>query len=168
MDWKSIIKSVAPMIGTALGGPLAGTAVKFLSNELLGTDEAGEAELRDVILSASPETLAKVKELDYTFKTRMRELGIEEEQLYAKDRGDARAMAQKTTLIPQMVISTIFIAAFTTVLYMVFNKVLSLDETQKTIMIYLLGILSAGMTQVMNFWFGSSSGSKEKDAKIKL
>jgi len=31
---------------------------------------------------------------------------------------------------------------------------------------YLLGILSAGLTQVMNFWFGSSAGSKQKELKL--
>jgi hypothetical protein len=30
-----------------------------------------------------------------------------------------------------------------------------------------LGVLTAGQVQIMNFWFGSSSGSKDKTSKLK-
>lgn len=44
-DWKAIVKTVAPALGTALGGPLAGTAVKVLSEALLGHSDGKEEEI---------------------------------------------------------------------------------------------------------------------------
>lgn len=164
--WKDLVKTVAPLLGTALGGPMGGMATKWLAGALLGDEDAGENALEQVILNASPDIMLKIKEMESNFKIKMKELGITEEQLHAKDRDSARKMAIQTTLLPQIIISIIFIIAFSSILYTVFNKVLVMDETQKNIMIYLLGILSAGMIQVMNFWFGSSSGSKEKTAKL--
>jgi hypothetical protein len=34
MDWKSIVSTVAPWIGTALGGPLGGMAVEAAAKAL--------------------------------------------------------------------------------------------------------------------------------------
>lgn len=37
-----------------------------------------------------------------------------------------------------------------------------INETQKEIIIYILGVLSAAITQILGYYFGSSSGSKSK------
>ena len=161
--WKSILKTVAPVLGTAIGGPFGGMASKFLIDALGGDENTTEDQMQKMIETASPETLLKLKTIDGDFKVKMRELGIKEKDLDIQDRAGARAMGIKTTLLPQMIISTIFVLAFSVILYTVFTESIEMTETQKTMTTYLLGILSAGMIQVMNFWFGSSSGSKEKD-----
>jgi len=69
-------------------------------------------------------------------------------------------------MIPHIVISGIYVVAFSVVLFVVFANQLAMSQMQERIMMYLLGILSAGLLQIMNFWFGSSSGSKEKTAKL--
>ena len=68
---------------------------------------------------------------------------------------------------PQLVIAIIFQIIFAAVVYIVFTETLSWDETQKSIAIYLLGILSAVLTQVVGFFYTSSAGSKMKDAAPK-
>jgi len=162
--WQSILKTVAPILGTAIGGPFGGMATDFLLDAFGDDDEVNsEEELQAKILKANPETLLKLKQLNADFEVKMKELGLKEKDLAAQDRADARAMGIKTTLLPQMIISTIFVLAFSVILYTVFTESIEMSDTQKTMTTYLLGILSAGMIQVMNFWFGSSSGSKEKD-----
>ena len=162
--WKSILKTVAPILGTAIGGPFGGMATDFLLDAFSDDDEVNtEEELQAKILKANPETLLKLKTINANFEVKMKELGLKEKDLAVKDRADARAMGIKTTLLPQMIISTIFVLAFSVILYTVFTESIEMSDTQKTMTTYLLGILSAGMIQVMNFWFGSSSGSKEKD-----
>lgn len=37
----------------------------------------------------------------------------------------------------------------------------------KDILIYILGVLSAAVTQILSYYFGSSQGSKDKEAKLK-
>jgi hypothetical protein len=41
------------------------------------------------------------------------------------------------------------------------------DASRKDILIYVLGVLSAVSTQVASYYFGSSSGSKEKTDALK-
>lgn len=170
MGWKDIVGKVAPTLGTALGGPFGGMAAKWLTGKVLGEEKTGEeaeASLEEFVQGASPEDMFQLKQLDKDFKLEMKRLGLKEEQLHADDRADARAMAKATTLLPQMIISTVFVIAFTVVTYNVFADNFEMTEIQKSIALYVLGILSAGLTQVLNFWFGSSSGSKEKD-KLKV
>ena len=161
--WKSILKTVAPILGTAIGGPFGGMASKFLIEKLGGDENTTEDQMQKMVENASPEMLAELKKADNDFKVQMRELGIKEKDLDVQDRAGARAMGINTTLVPQMIISTIFVLTFALIMYTVFNTTLDMTETQKAMTNILLGILSAGIIQVMNFWFGSSSGSKEKD-----
>ena len=78
MDWKSIVKSVAPILGTALGGPLAGTAIKVLGETILGDGEATETQVQEALLKGlNPDALVKLKEADQAFAVRMKELDID-------------------------------------------------------------------------------------------
>jgi len=158
MDWKKLVGSVAPVLGTALGGPFGGLAGKFLADKLGVTQE----ELPATVESANPETLLQIKHLEIDFKKVMRELDIKEEDLHSKDRQDARAMAKATTLTPQIIQSVMYDIAFIFVCWFVFTSDGAFSDTQERLLMFLLGILSAGLVQVNNFWFGSSSGSKEK------
>ena len=50
-----LLSQVAPSIATALGGPLAGIAVKTLSNALLGHESGTEEDVATALQNASPE-----------------------------------------------------------------------------------------------------------------
>ena len=58
--------------------------------------------------------------------------------------------------------TALFIIGFIVILYLIFSGEVNIEVGMKDTAIYVLGILSAGIAQIMNFWFGSSSGSKEK------
>jgi hypothetical protein len=129
--WDSILKTVAPILGAAIGGPFGGMASKFLINALGGDEDTTEDQMQKMIETASPETLLKLKTLDADFKTQMKVLGIKEKDLDVQDRASARAMGIQTTLLPQMIISTIFVATFALIMYTVFTATLDMTETQK-------------------------------------
>ena len=162
MNWKELVGNVAPILGTALGGPFGGMAGKWLAGEL-GVEEE---KLEETVAHADPELMLKIKGLDNNFKTKMAELGLKTEQLHASDRGSARNMAINTTLMPQAIISCVFIVGFIVVLYAVFTGAVELKGSMLNMANILIGILSAGIMQIMNFFFGSSSGSKEKTRLI--
>ena len=67
-----ILKSVAPTLATALGGPLAGAAVSFLSSKL-GIDPA---VVQQTVAGMTPDQLVKMKQLDLDFQKEMAEIGI--------------------------------------------------------------------------------------------
>lgn len=95
-DWKSAVKTFAPMLGTALGGPVVGTATKILSHAILGKINATEEELSMAIQNASPDDILKIKQAENDFKIKMKELAISEKDLVFIDKRDARDMQTKT------------------------------------------------------------------------
>ena len=56
-----LLGQIAPTIATALGGPLAGIAVKTLSAVLLGHENGSEDDVKAAMTSASPDQLVALK-----------------------------------------------------------------------------------------------------------
>lgn len=162
MNWKDIVKKVAPTLGTAIGGPFGGIAAKFIASKFLGKDDATEDEIADAIIGSSPEQLVKLRELDSQFKLEMRRLGIREDELAVEDRKSARELA-RGNMVPHIVLSAIYTAAYGAVLYAFVTGGVDIAEDTRPELNIVLGVLTAAQTQIMNFWFGSSSGSKHKD-----
>ena len=52
MDWKSIVSTVAPWIGTALGGPRGGMAVSAIA-DALGLSDKAEETIKQALSGAS-------------------------------------------------------------------------------------------------------------------
>ena len=157
--WKDLLKQVAPTLGGALGGIVGGpigaaAAQQALSRVLLGKDSAEEAELEAAFLTASPDQLLLLKEADYQFERDMAEIGF-------KDRNSARDLA-KTNMLPQVILSTVYTSAFVFVFYEMLNGDMNYGPQQATLITSLMSILTAGQVQILNFWFGSSHGSKRK------
>ena len=75
-DWKSIVKTVAPILATALGGPLAGAATSAISQALLGKKDGTETEIATILQTASPETLLALKKANQDFEVKMKELDM--------------------------------------------------------------------------------------------
>jgi len=161
MNWKDIVASVAPVLGTALGGPFGGIAAKFLGNALTGDENTSEDVLEEMITNANPDLMFKIKELDKNFKTEMARIGLEEKQLVVDDRKDARQLFSVDKR-PQIALSSVFIIGYFSLVYALITGGVTIEPQHSTLIATLIGVLTAGMTQVTNFWFGSSSGSKDK------
>lgn len=66
-------------------------------------------------------------------------------------------------MIPQLIIALMFNAIFAGAVWYVLTEDLhEWSEVQEKIAVYLLGILSAGLLQILNYFFSSSLGSKIK------
>lgn len=92
-DWKSLVKTVAPGLATALGGPLAGIAVKALGDSLLGDSTASVDQVSQAVLNATPDQLLALKNADAKFQTDMAALGVDVFKIEVDDRKDARNRA---------------------------------------------------------------------------
>ena len=163
-SWKEIVRNVAPTIGTALGGPMAGAATKFIADKYLGKSEATDSEIEQAILTASPEQLTKLKDIDVKFKLDMKKLDIDIYELEYKDRDSARKLFE-VNVWPQIVLSSVFVLGYFLVLFYLIKNPGSLSGTNANLLgvfTTILGVLTAAIPQILNFWFGSSLGSKEK------
>jgi len=161
MDWKDLVKSVAPVLGTALGGPFGGMASKWLAGELLGDENASEGALEQAISAASPDTFLQLKTMEQSFKVRMKEIGLNEKQLEVDNTKDARKLFSVDKR-PQIVLSAIFIGGYFGLIYALVSGSVMIPDDQQILVTALIGVLTAGVSNIMQFWFGSSSGSKDK------
>lgn len=69
---KKILGGIAPLLATALGGPLAGAAVSFIGDKLLGDSNASVESI--VTAFKDPAAFVKIKEIDSNFKLEMAKL----------------------------------------------------------------------------------------------
>ena len=91
-----------------------------------------------------------------------------------KDRSDARnrelqiATSEAAPLLNKVVTPVLalgsVILSFTLFAVLIFIDV---QPEAKDILIYILGVLSAAITQILSYYFGSSVGSKDKDEQLK-
>ena len=87
---KGILGAVAPTIATALGGPLAGVAVRQIGSALGLDDTATQDDVMQAVAKADPETLTKIKQVEADFKVKMKELDVSLAKLEVEDRSSAR------------------------------------------------------------------------------
>lgn len=159
-----LIGSVAPTIATALGGPVAGMAVKAISGALFGHDSATEDDIRTVLANPTGDQLAALKKIDADFKVQMKALDIDLERIAAGDRASARDMQKETKdWIPRALAVSVTIGFFAILLYML---VYGLPTTGNEALLLLLGALQTAWGGIIAFYFGSSSGSQQKDKMI--
>jgi len=160
-DWKDTLVAIAPTLASALGGPLAGLAVG-LATKALGKTEGSESDLAAAIATGDPEVLVKLKEVETQFKLELKRLDVELDKVNATDRDSARKLAISRGLQPQVVLSTIYTVGFVWLLWALFAGEAEVPKEHLGLANVLIGMLGAGQTQILNFFFGSSSGSKEK------
>ena len=161
---KKLIAGFAPTLASALGGPLAGGAVKFIGDALFGKDTMNDAELEMAIANATPEELGALKKIDNDYKIAMGQQGIDVFKLETVDTQNARAMAI-VNMWPQIILSIVFISGYFGLVYMLFSGQVKIDESIRDLSNILIGVMTANIPQIMAFWFGSSIGSKGKDSQ---
>lgn len=163
MDVTNIIKTVAPWIGTALGGPLGGIAVE-MATSALGISEKTADGLKNALAGATPADMLALKKAEQDFKAHMQELGIAKvkdlEAIAAGDRKDARDM-QKTTrsMVPAFLSILVTVGYFGILAAMMFGAV---DIKDSQALLLMLGSLTTAWGGVIAYWFGSTRSSEQK------
>ena len=90
MKWQEIISAVAPVLGTAIGGPVGGIAVKAITSALGLSSSATDKELDRALHDATPDQLAELKRVEAEFDVQMKELDVDIVAIHADDRNSAR------------------------------------------------------------------------------
>lgn len=151
MEW---LKTIAPTVGTLLGGPLGGIAAQALGDILGGekTVSAVKNALEKNTLTA--EQLAAVKKADADLELRLKEMGIDLAKIEAQDRDGARKMQSVTNSWTPPVLSCVVTLGFFSILIGLMTGDLKLwDNPGLTL---LLGALSTSWGCVISFYFGAS------------
>lgn len=157
MDW---LKTIAPTVATALGGPLAGMAVNAIGSAL-GWEDSTKEKVVDMLQSGqlSGEQLAAIKLAEIELKKQEQEQGFKFADLEARDRADARNREIQTKDNTTKILAFVVIGAF---IAMVGATLLGLTKVESVLAGTLIGYLSAKAEQVLSYYFGSTSGSSRK------
>jgi len=157
-----LLKTLAPMIGTALGGPLGGAAAAFIADKL-GIESKTVEAVTEVLNSGkmTPEQIAQIKLAEIDFQKFLKQNAIELEKVHAEDRGSARAMlAAVRSKVPAW-LSFIVTLGYFGILGGMMTNTLEIKDSQALLL--MLGSLSTAWGMVMAFWFGTTAGSAQKN-----
>jgi len=161
MEW---LKTLAPLLGTALGGPLGGAAAAFIADKL-GIESKTVEAVTEVLNSGkmSPEQLSAIKLAEIDFQKFLKENDIKLEEIAAGDRNSARSM-QITVRSNVPAWLTFFLTlGFFSVLGLMFFKP---EVKESAPLMIMLGSLGTAWTSSVAFWFGTTHGSQTKNTML--
>jgi len=154
MDW---LKTIAPTIATALGGPLAGLAIEAVS-KAIGIDPK---DVQSIISEGklSADQIMLLKQAEVQMAARAQEMGLDFAKLSNEDRKSARDMqvATKSYLPPALAIG-VTIGFFGILGGLMYGQIQHAPQID-----IMLGSLGTAWTGIIAFYFGSSAGSQAKD-----
>ncbi|HEY4374053.1 MAG TPA: hypothetical protein VGN52_19160 [Burkholderiales bacterium] len=160
MDFTQIIKTIAPTVASALGGPLAGAAVSALGS-IFGIGEPTQEKIKDAIESAqmTPAQVAQIKALELQYQNDEKERQFKYAELEFKDLDSARQRDVQTKDNVNRNLAYAIVGAF---IALVAATLLGQTKVDSVLAGTLVGYLSAKCEQVLAYYFGSSRGSERK------
>lgn len=167
MDIKSILATVAPWIGTALGGPLGGMAVTAAA-DALGLSDRTEAAIKAAISGATPDDMLKLKQADQAFAAQMQAIGFANVEAMARldnaDRDSARNREiQVKDRTPKILAYLVTAGFFGMLVFMLFKPI---PGENRDIVNIMLGVLGSTFGGIVAYYYGSTKGSEAKSALL--
>lgn len=162
MEW---LRTIAPMLGTALAGPLGGAAASFIADKL-GLEAKTVEAVSEVLNSGrmTPEQIASVKLAEIEFAKFLKDNEIKLEEVHASDRADARKMASATQSPIPAALSLMVTLGYFGILIGMMTDVFNVSDSQA--LLIMLGSLGTAWGAVMAYWFGTTKSSSEKNEII--
>ncbi|GGF22832.1 hypothetical protein GCM10011611_31110 [Aliidongia dinghuensis] len=163
-DAKQALATVAPILGTAVGGPLGGTAARLVASAL-GLDPATPVpQLATAVATASPDQLLALKKADADFQLALRNLDLSADKLAVDDRASARSREAAThDWVPGTLMMLLTAGFFGLIAFLARHDV---PGGNRDLLNILLGTLGSAWTGGVTYYFGSSVGSAAKDRAI--
>jgi len=181
MDWSKVIgvvKKAAPILGTVIGGPAGGAVGGLASGAIsliasaFGVENADDPEAIYQAISADPDAVVKLKQIELDNKTELERIALQRDQAELVDTQNARTreieMAKATGKrdINLYVLAWIIIGGFFGLMVVLIFKTLPDDSSGVIFMLF--GALAAGFGQVMQYFFGTNRSSGQKTALLAL
>lgn len=161
---KGVLGAVAPLLATAVGGPLAGTAVSAICGALGLASTTAPEQVAAAVAGASPDQLIALRKADDDFKVQMQTLGVAAEQLVYADKSNARAREIAVRdHTPAVLAYALTLGYFGFLAVLLFHG--SPPENQRALDM-ILGGLTTVWLGAMAYYFGNSHGSEAKDVLL--
>lgn len=160
------LKSLAPLLGTALAGPFGGIAASFIADKLGVPDKTVQAVTEALSNGQmTPEQVSQIRLAEIDFKKWMGDNQLKKEQLAYEDTKSARDMLMSTKSLTPSILTWIVVT-----LTLVAEGALLFHQmppgVDPIILGRVLGTMDSALMLVLGFWFGSSNGSQNKDVML--
>lgn len=182
-DWKSLVGGIAPVLGTALGGPLGGVAVKMIADKVLGNPSASETEVSAALSQGlTGEQVVALKQAENDFSIKMKEMDIDVLKVnqagdlaYVADTADARKSFGGNENV--FVLGCIILSGFAILMgfvltgcFLLMTGYFKVDPNVAAICAGLIGTVigyvAANAQQVVSYFYGSSKSSKDSGDRV--
>lgn len=160
-----VVAEAAPTVAAALGGPLAGAAATILRRVVLGDEGGSDEALSDVLLAGDPQTLLALRQAEHEFRRAVLDAEEEGARIAALDRDSARRREMTVRDKTPALLGTAVIGGFFAALALMLFRELPVGA--EPVFAIMLGALSTMTGAVVNYYFGSSAGSKSKDKLLR-
>ena len=159
---KSIFQHIAPTLASSLGGPFSDVAKKFINDNLI-KESASDGRKLDVIINeliSDSKNLPMIKNMDDQFAMQMKELNVD---IFSLENDAVNNLKEqfKGKISPQVVISVLFLIGYFLMLGAIFfvevSDSFNMEVGENSLMgelQILFGVLTAGIGQVLSYWFG--------------
>jgi hypothetical protein len=158
MAWLDTLKTLAPTVATALGGPLAGAAVSALGS-IFGVSDASQDTVAKVIEDGrlTPDHLAEIRKLELQYLNDEKERGFKYADLAFQDRDSARKAnvaggTQRYLFWLSLLLLCACLGSEIVVLFNGYPK-----AVPEIIVGRVLGLLDSVALLVLGYWYGTSA-----------
>lgn len=177
IGFGDIIKNVAPWLAGTFGTPLLGMAVSAIVNTLPGDQQASvqtagspEGALEKIadLFKQGAISTAQIKQAETAHAEHMAELGYKNAADLAAIAAGDRDSARKREIAVRDNVPAILAYLVTAGFFGVLGYVLAYGVPKQggDALLLLLGSLATAWTGIVAYYFGSSTGSKDKDDTI--
>jgi hypothetical protein len=161
MDWSELgeaIAGYAPLLGGVIGGP-AGGAIGSIVASVFGVQNKPEAILEAV--KADPEAAVKLRMIELDNKAELQKIAVELAKAEIIDKQNARK-ENKHSAVPAL-LSAVLSMVIVVIIYLLFYT--PVPEGSKDVLFMLLGVVVKEWGNAMQYWFGTTRSSENKDLK---
>jgi len=181
MDWTKLAKtisSVAPILGTCVGGPAGGAVGSLASGAIsLIASAFGVKDMEDPkaiyeAIKADPEAAIKLRKIELDNKTELARIALMLNESELKDTQNARnreievmKATGKKDINLYVLAWSIIVGFFSLVIILMF---VDMPADSNGVIFLLFGALAAGFGQVLQYFFGTTKSSGDKTTLLAM
>lgn len=166
---KTIAKFGAPLLGTALGGPAGGAIASIIAAQFGGN--ANDPQALAQLIETDPNARIKLAEIESNKKVQLENIAMQMAQnqlqaetqqldIAARDTADARKNNVESKSYMPQAISFMVIFGFFACIWVV--AAYKQDSDDHDVLYMMFGGVSSAFGAVIQYWLGSSAGSRIK------
>ena len=161
MDWSDLGKTIAgfaPLLGGVVGGP-AGAGIGSIIASAFGAEDEPSAIAKAI--ASDPEAAIKLKKIELDNKVDLERIALEVVKTELADKQNAR-LNHKHSNMPA-ILSGVLSMVIVGIIYLLFYS--PVPEGSKDVLFMLLGVVVKEWGGAMQYWFGTTRSSANKDMK---